>query len=108
MDIRNTPSKASDDVLDAAAAQFKADAVYAALDKDIAHGFALMKDGKRLTYVRDVDVLGSQARDVATSQPVYRDVLGRLTLAPVGKTAVGILLRGGTHGRHCEVGLFSA
>lgn len=62
-------------------------------------------EGRFLTVLENVEVRGSDRRDVNKMEPVYRDARGRYTLEPLGR-AVGVLLRGGTNQRLCHIGLY--
>ena len=63
-------------------------------------------NGRKLQGYGNCDVKGSETRDTRRMPLVYRDLVGRLTLEPVGKEAVGVLLKGGTNGRMSIVGFF--
>ena len=62
--------------------------------------------GRKIRSYGNYDVKGSESRDTSRMQLVFRDHVGRLTLEPVGKEAVGVLMRGGTNGRMSIVGFF--
>lgn len=82
-----------------------AEAVIAALGRPIM-GHRLVVNGKSMTILENIEVRGSNQRDTTKCNPLYRDLVGRYTLEPRGH-AVGLLLRGGTNGRLCHIGLYA-
>ena len=100
MDIRNSPPRESS----ASPLASAADVTIFGLEK-LGRATTMVVGGKTLKVQENVNVRGSESRDVSKLTPVYRDAVGRLTTEPVGKAEVGYILKGGTNNRLCFVGL---